>query len=54
MIISTSLSQVVNNLEQAVRTQLVEALFADVLQVVIFLRVYLADLIASNRPGTSY
>ena len=37
----TTCSKLVDNLEQAVRTQLVDGLFADLLQVVRFLRVYI-------------
>ena len=36
---SDNINKLVDNLEQAVRTQLVDGLFADLLQVVRFLRV---------------
>ena len=57
LIISTSLlhvvnyfSKIVDNLEQAMRTQRLDGLFADLLQVVRFLRV---DKASISLPGAS-
>ena len=46
----TAFSKLVDNLEQAVRTHLVDGLFADLLQAVRFLRVYMEHHCNTRSP----
>ena len=52
-IVITACSKLVDNLGQAVRTQLVDGLLADLLQDVRFLRVYSGFVKSANKPSTS-